>query len=72
MGAKTQLNDVIDKVSVLNYEEQEIVLDVLKYRHIERRREMILENSRKTLREYKAGHAKAGTSRDLLEDMEND
>lgn len=72
MGVKTKLNDVIEKVSVLDYEEQEIVLDVLRHRHIERRRYMILENSRKTLREYKAGLAKKGTAKDLLEDLESD
>ncbi len=72
MGAKTKLNDVIDKVSVLDYEEQEILLDVLRHRHIEKRRDMILENSRRTLREYKAGLAKKGTSKDLWEDLEND
>lgn len=72
MGAKAQLSDVIDKVSVLNYEEQEIVLDVLKHRHLERRREMILANSKKTIGEYKAGRAKTGSSKDLLADMEND
>lgn len=71
MGAKTKLDAVIDKVSILNYEEQEILLDVLRHRHIEKRRDMILENSRKTLREYTAGLTKKGTSKDLWEDLEN-
>lgn len=72
MGAKAKLNDAIDKASVLDYEEQEILLDLLRHRHIERRRDMILENSKKTLGEYKAGLAKKGTSKDLLKDLEND
>ncbi len=72
MGAATKLNDVIEKVEVLSFEEQEILLDVLKRRHIEKRREQIAANARKTLKEYKAGRAKIGTVKDLKKDLEND
>lgn len=73
MGATaTKLNDVIEKAEVLSFEEQKILLDVLKHRYIEKRREQIAANARKTIREYKVGHAKIGSVKDLKKDLEND
>jgi hypothetical protein len=71
MGA-TKLNDVIEKTGVLSFEEQEILIDILKRRHIEKRREQIAANARRTIREYKAGRTKTGTAKDLKKDLEND
>jgi len=71
-GTATKLNDVIEKAEVLSFEEQEILLDVLKRRHIEKRREQIAANARKTLKQYKAGRAKTGTAQNLKKDLEND
>ena len=68
----TKLNDLIERADFLSFEEQEILLDVLKRRHIEKRREQIAANARKTLKEYKAGHAGRGSVRDLKKDLEND
>ncbi|MBI4654316.1 MAG: hypothetical protein HY752_04905 [Nitrospirae bacterium] len=68
----TKLNDVIEKAEVLTFEEQEILLDVIKHRCIEKRREQIAVNARNTLKEYKAGRAKTGTVKELKKDLEND
>ncbi len=68
----TKLNDVIEKAEVLSFEEQEILLDVLTRRHIEKRREQMAANARKTLKQYKAGRVKTGTAKDLKKDLEND
>jgi len=67
-----KLNDVIEKAEFLSYEEQEILLDILKRRHIEKRRKQIADNARKTKKEYKAGRTKSGTVKDLMKDLEND
>lgn len=72
MKTKAKLDDVIEKASVLDYEEQEILLDVLKHRHVELRRDMILANAKKTVKQYKEGTAKRGTSKDLRSDLDNE
>jgi len=73
MGATaTKLNDVIEKTEALSFEEQEVLIDILKRRHIEKRREQIATNARRTIREYRAGRAKTGTAKDLRKDLEND
>lgn len=71
MRAKAKLDDVIERASILKYDEQEILLDILKHRHIEKRRDIILDNAKKTMKDYKSGQIKKGTSKDLLEDLEN-
>ncbi len=70
--ALPRLNDVIEKAGFLSFEEQEILLDVLKSRHIEKRREQIAANAKRTIKEYMAGRAKSGTVQDLKKDLEND
>jgi hypothetical protein len=70
--AVSKLNDLIEEAGALSFEEQEILLDVLKRRHIEKRREQIAANARKTIKEYKAGRARAGTAKDLKKDLDND
>ncbi|GBD96749.1 hypothetical protein BMS3Abin06_01635 [bacterium BMS3Abin06] len=70
--ALPKLNDVIEKARFLSFEEQEILLDVLKRRHIEKRREQIAANARRTIKEYRAGRAKSGTVQNLKKDLEND
>jgi hypothetical protein len=72
-GSTVKLNDLIEKASFLSFEEQEIMLDILRRRYIEKRREQIAANARKTLQEYKAGRARRGSARDLKKDLlEND
>jgi len=71
-AAASKLNDVIEKADVLSFEEQEILLDVLKRRHVEKRRDQIAFNVRETIKEYKTGRARTGTVKDLKKDLQND
>ena len=45
--ALPKLNDVLEKAGFLSFEEQEILLDVLKRRHIGKRRKRIAANAKK-------------------------
>ena len=66
------LDQILDSIASLSLDEQEMLLTIIKQRHIERKREQILRDSRETMRGYKKGLAKTGTVEDLIKDLESD
>jgi len=71
-ASQSQLDQILDEIASLSLDEQEILLNIIKQRHIERKREQILRDSRETMRAYKKGLAKTGTVEDLIKDLEGD
>jgi len=71
-ATQSHLDQILDEIALLSLEDQEILLNIVKQRHIERRREQILKDSRETMRTYRKGLAKKGTVDDLMKDMESD
>ncbi|MBW1917945.1 MAG: hypothetical protein JRI57_07980 [Deltaproteobacteria bacterium] len=69
---QSQLDHILDEIASLSLDEQEILLNIVKKRHIDRRREQILRDSRETIRAYKKGLAKTGRVEDLIKDLESD
>jgi DNA-binding NtrC family response regulator len=63
---------MLDSIASLSLDEQEMLLTIIKQRHIERKREQILRDSRETMRAYKKGLVKTGTVEDLIKDLESD
>jgi hypothetical protein len=49
-----------------------MLLTIIKKRHIERRREQILKDSRETIRAYQKGLVKGETVSELMKDLEID
>lgn len=72
MQAATIFEEVLEKVDTMPLEEQELIIEILKNRYREKRREEILENAKKTLEEHKKGLTSKGTVADLLKDLEDD
>ena len=72
MQKKMYFNEILDKVDKMPLEEQNFIIEVLKNRNRERKREEIYKNARQTLDEYKKGLTSRGSVADLLRDMEND
>ena len=66
------LDQILDEIASLSLDKQEILLTIIKQRHIERKREQILRDSRETMRAYKKGLAQKGTVEDLIKDLESD
>jgi DNA-binding NtrC family response regulator len=66
------LGRILDEIASLSLEDQEILLNIVKKRHIEKNREQILRDSRETMRAYKKGLATKGTVADLMKDLESD
>jgi hypothetical protein len=60
------------RIASLSLDDQEMLIKIIKQRHIERQREQILKDSRETMRAYKKGAAKRGTVDNLMRDLESD
>ncbi|MBM4294777.1 MAG: hypothetical protein FJ126_07745 [Deltaproteobacteria bacterium] len=71
-ATQSHLDRILDEIASLSLEDEEILLNVVKQRHIERKRERILRDSRETMRAYRKGLAKTGTVDDLMKDLESD
>ena len=71
-ATQSHLDRILDEIGALSLDEQEMLINIIKQRHIERKREQILRDSRETRRAYKKGLAKKGTVDDLLKDLESD
>ena len=69
---QSRLDHILDAIASLSLDEEEMLINIAKKRHIERKREQILRDSRETMRAYKKGLAKRGTVDDLLMDLESD
>lgn len=59
-ATQSHLDRILDEIASLSLEDEEIVLNVVKQRHIERKRERILKDSRETMRAYKKVRPKKG------------
>jgi hypothetical protein len=71
-ATQSHLDQILDEIASLSLDDQEMLLNIIKQRHIERRREQILRDSRETIRAYKKGLAKKGSVADLIKDLESD
>jgi hypothetical protein len=71
-ASQSHLDQILDEIASLSLEDQELLLNIVKKRHIEKKREQILRDSRETMRAYKKGLAKKGTVDDLMKDLESD
>jgi DNA-binding NtrC family response regulator len=71
-ATQSHLDQILDEIASLSLDEQEMLVAIIKQRHIERKREQILRDSRETMRAYKKGLTKTGTVEDLIKDLEND
>ncbi|MBM4275751.1 MAG: hypothetical protein FJ134_15000 [Deltaproteobacteria bacterium] len=71
-AAQSHLDRILDEIASLSLEDEEILLNIVKQRHIERKRERILKDSRETMRAYRKGLAKTGTVDDLMKVLESD
>jgi len=69
---KNDLNYILDRIDKMPLEEQSYIIEILKNRNKEKRREEILKYARQTLLEHRNGFTKRGGVEELLKDMEND
>ncbi|MGO9621409.1 MAG: hypothetical protein ACLPT6_08405 [Desulfobaccales bacterium] len=71
-ASQSHLDQILDEIASMSLEDQEMLLNIVKKRHIGKKREQILRDSRESMRSYKKGLAKKGTVEDLMKDLESD
>jgi hypothetical protein len=69
---QSHLDQILDEIGSLSLDEQEMLLDILKKRHIEQKRLRIAREVREAQKEHKKGLTKRGTIEDLMKDLESD
>lgn len=63
---------IIDELSKIPLEEQEMVLEILQKRVIEKRREEISQHAEESIEEYEKGLTSKGDVSDLIKELNND
>jgi hypothetical protein len=71
-ATQSHLDQILDEITSLSLDEQKMLLDILKKRHIEQDRLRIVREVREAQREHKKGLTKRGTVEDLMKDLESD
>ncbi len=69
---QSHLDQILDEIGSLSLDEQEMLLDILKKRHIEQKRLRIAREVREAQKEHKKGMTRRGTIEDLMMDLESD
>jgi hypothetical protein len=69
---QSHLDQILDKIGSLSLDEQEMLLDILKKRHIEQKRLRLAREVREAQKEHKKGLTRRGTIDDLMKDLESD
>ena len=70
MRSQNVLDEILGKVDKMPLEDQDMLVELIKNRYKEKRREEILANARQTMEEYKQGLTSKGTVSDLLHELE--
>ncbi|WP_017654560.1 hypothetical protein [Fortiea contorta] len=69
MSKSVSFQTVIEYVEALSTEEQDLLLELISKRRIEKRRQEIAKNAAQTLKSIKTGTAKHGTLEELRADL---
>jgi len=70
MGTQNILDEILGKVDEMPLEDQDLLVELIRNRYREKRREDILVNARQTLEEHKKGLTSEGTPSDLFRELE--
>ena len=70
MGTQNILDEILGKVEEMPLEDQDLLVELIRNRYMEKRREDILANARQTLEEHKKGLTSKGTPSDLFRELE--
>lgn len=70
MGTQNILDEILGKVDEMPLEDQDLLVELIRNRYREKRREDILANAHQTLDEHKKGLTSKGTPADLFRALE--
>jgi len=61
------IDKVLENISEFTINDQEIIMDIVNKRIIEKKRNNIFKNYKKTMNNYKKGNVKSGSVEDLIQ-----
>jgi hypothetical protein len=70
--AKSSFQEIIESVESLPLDDQQMLLDIINMRIIERRRDELVSDMEESLEAYRKGEVRIGTVDDLLRDLDED
>lgn len=70
MKSQSIIDEILDKVDGMPLEDQGMLVELIRSRYSEKRREEILANARQTDEEYNKGLTSKGSVADLLRELE--
>jgi hypothetical protein len=71
MISASKFNEILEQIDSLSIDDQEILIDLVKRRLIERRRDEIAENITKSHQEYQSGEVFRGSVEDVIAELNN-
>ena len=69
MVQQTQFNQILEEIELLSFEEQEELIDIIKHRQAERRRDEIAANIAQTRQEYQKDEVFRGTVDEIITEL---
>ena len=71
MTTTSKFNEILDQIDNLPYADQEMLIDIVKKKLIENRRDEIADNIKKAHQEYKSGNVVRGSVEDIINELNN-
>ena len=71
MATTSKFNEILNQIDDLSYADQEMLIDIVKKRLIENRRDEIADNIKKAHQEYKSGNVVRGSVADIINELNN-
>ena len=65
----TQFAEIIENFDSMNFETQEILMDILNKRFEDRKNELFIADTLEAVKDQEAGNVKSGTSGELFEEL---
>ncbi len=72
MSKTIQFNQILEMIDYLSVDEQDDLINIVRHRQIEKRREEIANNINQAKQEYQQGNVFRGTVDDIITELNND
>ena len=71
MVTTSKFNEILEQIDNLSYADQETLIDIVKKRLIESRRDEIADNIQKAHQQYESGNVVRGSVEDIINELNN-
>ena len=72
MPQTMQFSQILEMIDYLSFDEQDDLINIVKHRQIEKRREQIAQNISQARQDYQKGNVFRGNIDDIIAELKND